>query len=93
LVARFVRDEEVAGSNPVTPTSGLPSQQRVAAARADRGTGRFAVGFAWVGGVVEPAGRQSDVVGAVVAVASVVPVSPLVSMARRVSTANRGLLL
>jgi hypothetical protein len=26
LVARFVRDEEVAGSNPVTPTSGMPGQ-------------------------------------------------------------------
>ena len=29
LVARFVRDEEVAGSNPVTPTSELPSQQQL----------------------------------------------------------------
>jgi hypothetical protein len=26
LVARFVRDEEVAGSNPVTPTSVYPCQ-------------------------------------------------------------------
>jgi hypothetical protein len=26
LVARFVRDEEVAGSNPVTPTSRMPGQ-------------------------------------------------------------------
>ena len=46
-----------------------------------------------MGGVVELVGRQSDLFGAVVAVASVVPVSPLVSMARRVSTVNRGLLL
>jgi hypothetical protein len=29
LVARFVRDEEVAGSNPVTPTSRMPSQVRI----------------------------------------------------------------
>jgi hypothetical protein len=37
-------------------------------------------------------GRRISVFVAVVAVASVVPVSPLVSMARRVSTVNRGLL-
>src|SRR5215207_2387913 len=30
LVARFVRDEEVAGSNPVTPTSRGPSQRKLA---------------------------------------------------------------
>jgi hypothetical protein len=35
--------------------------------------GRFAVGCAWMGGVVELAGRQLDLFGAVVAVASVVP--------------------
>jgi hypothetical protein len=29
LVARFVRDEEVAGSNPVTPTSGMPDQKHI----------------------------------------------------------------
>jgi hypothetical protein len=45
----------------------------------------------WVAGTGW-SGRQSDLFGAVVAVASVVPVSPLVSMARRVSTVNRGLL-
>ena len=36
LVARFVRDEEVAGSNPVTPTSERPDQtgiQRLEGAR------------------------------------------------------------
>jgi hypothetical protein len=29
LVARFVRDEEVAGSNPVTPTSRIPGQMDI----------------------------------------------------------------
>ena len=48
--------------------------------------GRFAVGCGWVGGVAGWSGRQSGLFVAVVAVASVVPVSPLVSMARRVST-------
>ena len=43
--------------------------------------------------MVGAAGRESDVFGAVVTVASVVLVSPLVSMVRRVSTVNRGLLL
>ena len=54
LVARFVRDEEVAGSNPVTPTSKTPSQQRAAASRADWDAGKIrpsgAVGGGWRGG-------------------------------------------
>ena len=83
----------VVGSSPTGPTkqktlvsNGSP------AALVDCGTGRFAVGaagwVAWVG----LAGRGSELFGVVVAVASVVSVSPLVSVVRRVSAVNRGLL-
>ena len=60
-------------TSPERRSRGMSSQRRVAAARADGGTGRVAFGRAWVAGVAGWSGRQSELVGAVVAVASVVP--------------------
>ena len=46
LVARFVRDEEAAGSNPVTPTS-RPSTSSVGGLRRTRGASRVPTGCQW----------------------------------------------
>jgi hypothetical protein len=78
--------------NPELVKFHLPTTDQFPVAVDNCGTGRFAVGAAGRVAWSAWSGRQSDRFGAVVAVASVVPVSPLVSMARRVSTVNRGLL-
>jgi hypothetical protein len=65
----------------------MPSQQRVAAARADRDGQKIGLRVRRLGGWPAGAGgRRISVFVAVVAVASVVPVSLLVSMVRRVAT-------
>jgi hypothetical protein len=83
VVARFVHTEEVTGSNPVSPTNIAPCQQLAAAVLADRDGRKIGLQV-----------RRSRVPGRMenlsvrrgVAVASVVPVSLLVSMVRRVAT-------